>query len=247
MRRCRLVVRCVRAARARPSARRCRGSLGKWARIGCFLGRLTVPASGLSALLQPVSAPAPVLYLFSLVTRRCARAAGPGPLVSRRRRSTGRTFFAVVWLSCAVRGRCVFETGLRGAVLSVAHRPCGAVISSAADEAIKSASPRLRYRFERPSARPHDANFDSAVCCPSSQQPSSSKASRAHRSAPVRRDGPLEGQSGKKAANPRCFVSTHAAFGHPYRCGFVHSFAKRLQLRSAAVSPFDVLQSCVRN
>ena len=247
MRRRRRVVRCVRAARARPSARRCRGSLDKLARIGCLLGRLTRPVAGRAGRRRRASAPAPVLYLFSRVTCRCARAAGRGRLWSRRRRSTGRTFFAVVWLSCAAAGAAYLKLVSWGAVLSVAHRPSGAVISSAADEAIKSASPRLRYRFERPSARPHDANFDSAVCCPSSQQPSSSKASRAHRSAPVRRDGPLEGQSGKKAANPRCFVSTHAAFGHPYRCGFVHSFAKRLQLRSAAVSPFDVLQSCVRN
>ena len=96
MRRRRRVVGSSPVGSVRPSVRRCRGSLGKWARIGCLLGRLTVPVAGLSALLQPASAPLPTPFLFARVTRRCARAAGPGRLWSRRRRSTGRT--CLVWL-----------------------------------------------------------------------------------------------------------------------------------------------------
>ena len=96
MRRCRLLVGSLLVNWARPSVRRYRGSLDKLARIGCFLGRLVVPASGLSALPQLASAPLLTLFLFARVTRRCARAAGRGRRAAPPHHNIGRT--CLFWL-----------------------------------------------------------------------------------------------------------------------------------------------------
>ena len=163
MRRSRLLVGCGQAARVRPSVRRCRGSLGKWARIGCFLGRLVVPVLGLSALPQLASAPLLTLFLFARVTRRCARAAGRGRRAARRRRSTGRT--CLFWLRGVGVARR-FQILWSESVLALTGHTCAArLLNSGRQQSYTNVcSPQVATVAKDPSGVSHDAPESRLSC-----------------------------------------------------------------------------------
>ena len=130
---------------------------------------------------------------------------------------------------------------LSGSMLSVKHTGRCALSNSGWQQSYTNVFSSSRYRCEKDTnGASHDALGPMCLACPGFA--ARSKASRAHRSGPNRRAGPLGGRTRNLTRQTRdgfCVDACYFEQPIPLRLSFI---CNKLQLRSTTVSQFDGLQ-----